>query len=70
MSALRALIAMSTQRSGGSVGWPSAPSGDARRSSLATFNEGPSSSADDIGHLQERPAYVKLLLYLAFLFSG
>jgi len=37
---------------------------------VAAFDEGLSSLADDIGHLQERPAHLRLLLFLAFLFSG
>jgi hypothetical protein len=36
---------------------------------VAAFDEGMSSGADDIGHLQERPAHLRLLLGLEFLFS-
>src|SRR5579864_4064185 len=35
----------------------------------AAFDERLSRSADDIGHLQERPTHLRLQLYLEFLFS-
>jgi hypothetical protein len=37
---------------------------------VAAVDEGLSSGADDIGHLQERPAHLRLVRCLAFLFSG
>src|SRR5215467_6465344 len=37
---------------------------------VVAFEEGLSSVADDIGHLQERPTHLRFLLCLGFLFSG
>jgi hypothetical protein len=37
---------------------------------VAVVDEGLSSGADDIGHLQERPAHLRRRRCLVFLFSG
>ena len=71
MSATGALIAMAAQ-CGGAAAFdglqhlhvmPGNPA-------MAVVDEGLSSGTDDIGHLQERPAHLRLLLCVAFLGSG